>query len=86
MPTGSWRARSMLASSYCCPEKPFVLKIRPFVLEIRPFGKSPLVWVWWQSRILHRVVCTLLDILEAMVLSRQRCHRCTGASELREHS
>jgi hypothetical protein len=41
MPTGSWRARSMLASSYCCPEKPFVLKIRPFVLKIQTVRQIP---------------------------------------------
>ena len=70
MPTGSWRARSMLASSYCCPEKPFVLKIRPF-------GKSPLAQVGRGRPILHRVVCTrLLDKLEPTVLSgAQSCGR-----------
>ncbi len=77
MPTGSWRARSMLASSYCCPEKPFVLKIRPFVLKIQPFGKSPLAQVGRGRPILHRVMCTRpLDKLEPTVLSgAQSCGR-----------
>jgi hypothetical protein len=74
MPTGSWRARSMLASSYCCPEKPFVLKIRPF-------GKFPLVWVWWRSRILHRVACTLLDNLDGVLpATMSPVHRCIGTA------
>ena len=80
MPTGSWRARSMLASSYCCPEKPFVLKIRPFVLKIQPLGKFPLVWAWWRSRILHRVVCTLLDNLDGVLpATMSPVHRCIEA-------
>jgi hypothetical protein len=81
MPTGSWRARSMLASSYCCPEKPFVLKIRPFVLKIQPFGKFPLVWAWWRSRILHQVVCTLLDNLDGVLpATMSPVHRCIGTA------
>ena len=41
------------------------------------FGKSPLVWTWWRSRILYRVVCTLLDNLDGVLpATMSPVHRC----------